>query len=203
MTKSNHLMPACNNSDISKVILPIGSMRGASREAAVDLVCSISPKGLCILLHSMRRWYSYQMWNAAKKVLAFRDELDQVVMDLDPHSAVGAYRGFKVDASSDLADVDVGDVVTIPVQRNGGCSSWTVKRSIADRFSGASRGKVGLVVRLASPRGVTPFIAPPCRTETWFDNLYRATMGSSFRFKEHEYAIFAKKVDVEIVRVKR
>jgi hypothetical protein len=202
MTK-HHRMPKCTNNDILKVLEPVASMRGASRDAALDLVNEIDPKGLCILLHSMRRWYSYQMWNSAKKILALRGALDQVVMDLDPESAVGAYRGFKVDATDVLADVEVGDTLSLPVNRNGGCSSWTVKRSIANRFSGASKGKVGLVIRLASSRCVTPFIAPPSRTEDWFDRLYKNTMGSAYRFKEHEYAIHANVVDVEIVRVKR
>jgi hypothetical protein len=82
-------------------------------------------------------------------------------------------------------------------------SSWTTKRSITDKFSGASRGKVGLVVKLVGDRGVEAFIAPPEESEPWFNRLYTRTMSGSHRNTEHEYAIYAPWVCVEVVRVKR
>lgn len=201
-SKGNAPMPACNLRDQQKIIDAIETLRGDARNRAEDLLEEIGPKALCSVLHGMRRWYTSQAWTAASRVLEHREALNNHAMDLSP--PVGAYRGFKVPEDSPIAQLSEGDVGVLPqVTRNGACSSWTLGRELADRFSGASPGKVGMVVKLAKGHGVAAFIAPPEASEVWWNTLYERTMGRSFRFKEREYAIYAPKLVVEIVRVKR
>jgi hypothetical protein len=197
----SYRMPSCNCADQDRILDAIERLRGDGRTAADELVDEIGPKEVCLLLHAMRRWYSFNTWNAAKKIVPHREVLDDLAMDLEP--PIGAWRGFKVDRNSELADAEPGDVFQLAVERNGGCSSWTLQEKFAHRFSGASAGKVGLVVRLYEGRGAIPFIAPPCRTEPWFDRMYEITQGRSFRFNEQEYAIYGKRLTVEVARVKR
>lgn len=198
---TNYRMPTCNRRDTQKIIdVVIDDFRGKTMTTVVDFACDIGPTNLCRVLHAMRRWYSYNTWNAAKKILPFRAQLEDA-MDLS--APIGAFRGFKVDKNSPMAALEEGEVISLPVTRNGGCTSWTLERGMADRFSGASKGKTGLVVKLVSERGVEAFIAPPSHSEPWFNKLYENTMGRSFRFNEQEYAIYGKRLTVEVVRVKR
>lgn len=62
---------------------------------------------------------------------------------------------------------------------------------------------MGLVVKLLGGRNIRTFLAPPSHTDPWFDSLYKRTMGRAFRYKEHEFALCADRVEVEVVRVKR
>ncbi len=199
---TSRLMPRITRAEIDKVENAVAGLRGQGRARARELMEDMTPAGLCTTLHAMRRWYSYNCWNNAKKILPYRDMLGVDAMKM--RAPVGAFRGFKVSKTSELLDgLDEGDVIDLPVERNGGCSSWTEDRDIANRFSGASQGKVGLVIQLAHKRGVTPFIAPPKATSAWFNNLYAATMGRSFRFNEEEWAIHAPVMRVRIVAIKR
>ncbi len=200
--KGNAPMPSCNATHQQEILDAVDTLRGSGRQAAEELLHDLGAETLCRILHAMRRWYSYNCWNAAKKIIPHRRALAQA-MDLDPEDAVGAFRGIRVPLSSPLADADRGDEYTLPMERNGGCSSWTLQRKFANRFSGKQPGKAGIVIRLADTRGVKPFIAPPCRTERWFDSIYAKTMGRSFRFNEMEYAIAGNRQIVEIVDIKR
>jgi len=85
---------------------------------------------------------------------------------------------------------------------NGGCSSWTGHEHLANKFSGSTKEKTGVIIRLESGTGVTTFIAPPECSEMWFNRLYARTMGTSHRHSECEYAIYAPEVKVTIVKVK-
>lgn len=201
MVAKSYRMPRCVCSDQRPFLDTIHAMRGDGRACAEAFLHKLGPQQLCVVIHAMRRWYSFQTYNAAKKILPYRRTLGRMAMDLDP--PLGAYRGFKVDDHDPIAELQPGDVFSLSVRRNGGCSSWTMTEKFAHRFSGASRGKVGIIVRLADGRGAKPFIAPPSRTEGWFNRLYRSTMGSSFRFNEQEYAIYGKRLVVEVHRIKR
>ncbi len=202
MPQKHRRMPTCNAQDQELILDAIDAMRGASKTSALALLDDVGPKQLCKILHSMRRWYSANTGIAAWNIIPYRRELMQA-MDLRPQTALGAYRGFKVFNKDKLSSVEVGDVLTIPVTRNAGCSSWSTHEKIAHRFSGATKEKTGLVVQLVDTKGVEPFIVPPADSEEWFNRLYRATMGKSFRHKEGEIAIYGKRITVEIVRVKR
>jgi len=201
LKSTNYRMPACTARDVAPIEAAVRALRGASRDAAEDLMDATSPRGLCMMLHAIRRWYSYNCYNAAKKILVHAEALHASgAMDL--RAPVGAFRGFKVALDNPLARHEAGDRLALPVVRNGGCSSWTMRREIADRFSGASPGKTGIVIRLLDDR-VEPFIAPPLDSAAWFNALYARTMGSSFRLKEDEYALYGSPVHVEIVAMKR
>jgi hypothetical protein len=150
----------------------------------------------------MRRWYSSNTSAVARRIL---EHVDALGFAMDLRLPVGVYRGFKVDTTSPLLDViREGKTTTLEVTRNGGCSSWSIERDKVNRFSGASPGKVGIVVQLvgASPDAQT-FIAPPMCSAPWFNELYEKTMGRSFRHSENEYAICAREVRVRIVAIKR
>ena len=147
----------------------------------------------------MRRWYSGQ--TMARGLLAQRDDL-RSVMKIEPKDALGVYRGFKVDKDSKLAQLRPGDRTCIPVTRNHGFSSWSTTEAPTHRFSGKSKGKVGLVVKLIDSRGIQPVLAPPERSAPWFNTLYKTAIGKSFRWTEGEYLIAAPRICVEIVRVK-
>jgi hypothetical protein len=149
----------------------------------------------------MRRWYTSQNGRLAQKIITHR-ELLREVMEIEPESPLGAFRGFKVDKADPLAALSVGDTIQLPVTRNGGCSSWTLDRARADKFSGASKTKTGLVVQLVRGGRLVPFLAPPGRCLPWFNSLYERTMGNSHRGLEQEYAIYAPMVCVQIVKVK-
>ncbi len=197
--KGNAPMPAHNSDDQQRIIDAIGTLR-SGRSEAERLLATVGPRELSAVLHSMRRWYTSQNGHQAAKLLAHGPALSRA---MDLRAPIGAFRGFKVDAANSLASVSEGQTMSLPVTRNGSCSSWTTTRDVADRFSGASKGKVGLVVQLVDGRGVQAFIAPPERSEPWFNALYEKTMGRSHRFKEGEYAVFAPTIRVRIVRVKR
>src|SRR5690606_23866586 len=100
-------------------------------------------------------------------------------------------------------DLSVGDIVTFLVVRNRGCSSWTLKRDAANKFSGPTKDKIGLVVQLIGGDGIKAFLAPPSHSVKWFNDLYKKTMGESYRFNEQEYAICSKNIKVKIIAVKR
>jgi len=119
-------------------------------------------------------------------------------MDLSP--PIGAYRGFKY--PKHLNECVAGDKVRIPVTRNGGCSSWTGHEYLANKFSGATKDKNGIIVKLDRGGNVTTFIAPPEKSEDWFNRLYAFTMGTSHRHSECEYAIHCPKVWATVVRIK-
>ena len=197
--KSNAAIPSCNQRDQQRIIASIATSRGGARVECERLLDDLGPLALCRVLHGMRRWYTANTFVSAQKILPHVGVLSRA-MDLAP--PVGAYRGFKVDVGDRLARAQEGQVLRLRVQRNGGCSSWTLGRELADRFSGSPAGKVGLVVRLLSGEGVQSFIAPPERCEPWFNQLYARTMGTSHRRSEREYAIYAPRVVVEVVRVK-
>lgn len=157
----------------------------ADRDKSLEFMNRVTPEGLYFTLNGMRRWYSSNAYSSAKYLLKYHNELKSA-MDLSP--PIGAYRGFKVFRDSELANVQKGDIIDLPVTRNGGCASFTGKRKIANRFSGKSKDKVGLIIKLYSPINVKTFIAPPSKSQKWFNNLYRETMGKSFRHNEEEYA---------------
>ncbi len=198
--KGNAPMPSCGTEDQQKILDAITRMSGEDRKHCERLAESMGGiKELCTVLHAMRRWYTNQTWNVAKKVI---DHIDSLSLAMDTSPPVGAFRGFKVDTGNRYANWHVGQVVTIPVTRNGGCSSWTMGRDLANRFSGSPTGKVGLVVQLVGAESVKTFIAPPERCRPWFNKLYAATMGTSHRHNEREYAIYAPKIRVKVIAVK-
>jgi hypothetical protein len=181
-----HRMPLCNSKDIQQLMdIITNNLSPSDKIESLKLVERVTPKGICQILHSMRRWYSSNAYSSAKYLLKYQNELKSA-MDLSP--PIGAYRGFKVFRDSELANVQKGDIIDLPVTRNGGCASFTGKRKIANRFSGKSKDKVGLIIKLYSPINVKTFIAPPSKSQKWFNNLYRETMGKSFRHNEEEYA---------------
>lgn len=196
----SYRMPRCSQADIEPLLDAVERLRGDNYDDAMDFVEKVSPKGLCEILHGMRRWYSNQTWAVAQKVIAYHDAL-QTVMDLEP--PIGAYRGFKVDKGHPMYHAVVGGMWKIPVDRNGSCSSWTLTRADANKFSGKGKGKVGIVVKLVGGDDMVVFIAPPSRTEQWFNRVYEWTMGRSFRFTENEYALCCDSVVAEVVDIKR
>ena len=157
----------------------------SDRDKSLEFMHRVTPKGLYFIINSMRRWYSSNSYSSAKYLLKHHNELKSA-MDLSP--PIGVYRGFKVFRDSELANVKKGDIIDLPVTRNGGCASFTGKRFIANRFSGKSKEKIGLIVKLHSSINVKTFIVPPSKTEKWFNNLYKETMGTSCRNNEEEYA---------------
>ncbi len=58
------------------------------------------------------------------------------------------------------------------------------------------------MIQLLSGKDVQTFIAPPERCEPWFNKLYASTMGTSHRHNEREYAIYAPRIEVKVIRVK-
>ncbi len=199
--KSNDRMPPRTKANIEQLVGQVHSWDSPHRDEAVKFMEEATPAGLFDMLHGMRRWYSGQ--TMARKLLDKRDSLSSV-MKLDPKDAVGSFRGFKVPKDSSLAtSVEVGQQLTLPVTRNHGFSSWTTSQDAANKFSGAGKGKIGLVVKLVDAHGITPVLAPPSHTEPWFNELYSKVIGSSFRPKEGEYLVAAPSVKVEVVRVKR
>ena len=193
-------MPSPTRAEVQKIVDAVESLPPRHRRQAVALMNEMGPKQLCLCLHGMRRWYSGQ--TAKKHILRNRDALlSAKAMDLRP--PIGAYRGFKVDKRDRIASMDEGDVVRLPVTRNHGVSSWTASRQAANRFSGASKGKVGVVVKCRGPKSAKTFIAPPKKSAAWFNALYDETMGRAFRHTEDEFTIQAPAVEAEIVALKR
>lgn len=201
MAKPSHLMPRCTAADAAKITDAIEALGRSKRAEARAFVELVTPKGICEILHGMRRWYSYQTGAVARRVLKHREAL-RGVMTLDV--PVGVFRGFHLPRERDGEDLYVGREGDLPFSRNGGCSSWTTERHLADRFSGASKRQIGVVVQLVSGGDdVETFIAPPQATRPWFNDLYAATMGTSFRWTESEYALRCESVRVKLVAVKR
>jgi hypothetical protein len=198
--KSNDRMPAPTQRNIAHFTDAIATLPGAQRIHAEHFAKEVGARGVFEILHSMRRWYSGQ--TMARKLLAHYDALREV-MDIEPCHAVGVYRGFKVPIDNPLAKLEVGQELALPVRLNHGFSSWSTTEGPTHLFSGGGKGKVGLIVQLVDDHGITPVLAPPNRTRPWFNALYAKAIGTSFRPKEGEYLIAARKVRVRVVRVKR
>jgi len=198
--KSNARMPPRTRANIEHLTECVRTLPKAHREEAERFQQQVTSVGLFEILHSMRRWYSGQ--TMARRLLAYRDHLRQI-MALEPSDVVGVFRGFHVPRDSKLAAVLPGKMITMPVTRNHGFSSWSMLEAPVHRFSGASRDRVGLVVRLVDGHDVKPVLAPPQRTAGWFNRLYACYVGTSFRKGEAEYLIAAPRLRVEVVRVKK
>ena len=178
----------------------IRSWDSAHKNKALEFAEKVTPLTLFEMLHSMRRWYSGQ--TMARKLDQHHDAL-RSVMDLEPADVGGVFRGFKVPKDHALAKVAPGDILTMPVTRNHGVSSWSLTEAPTNRFSGASRSRVGLIVKLIDSENIKPLLAPPEHTEDWFNALYAHVIGHSFRPKEQEYLVSAPSLKVEVVRVKK
>lgn len=198
--KGNSRMPSRTKENIAHFQDAIEQLPKKHREKARDFADSIGPLGLFEVMHGIRRWYSGQ--TMARKILSHREDL-MSAMDLDPSDAIGLYRGFKVPTDSRLAGSEEGDEVSLPVSRNHGFSSWSISEEATNRFSGGGKGKVGLIVKLIDEKNVVPVLAPPERSEAWFNALYTAAIGKAYRQTEGEYLIKGSPLTVEIVRVKK
>jgi hypothetical protein len=206
-------MPSCSAKDIVQITNVIeNELSDKDKIEASKFIKKVTSKGLCKILHSQRRWYSSQSYSSAKYLLQYRNEL-KTIMNLNP--PIGSFRGFKILRNKELSDrgapicgnineLKVGDKVKLPVVRNKGCTSFTGQRKFANRFSGKSKDKIGLVVKLINGENIKTFLAPPRKTKKWFNNLYLKTMGKSFRWTEDEFALMVNGfMNVEIVEIKR
>ena len=198
--RSNDPMPARSRANVLAMEDVVLGMRPPHRAAAVRFMGALGPEAVFELLHCMRRWYSGQ--TMARRLATYRPDL-ATAMRLSPRDVVGVYRGFKVPASSTLARLEPGDRVRLPVTLNHGFSSWSTTEAPVHKFSGGGNGKVGLVVRLVGGKALTPVLAPPERTASWFNALYEHVIGRSFRPTEGEYLIASPEVVVDVVRAKR
>jgi hypothetical protein len=198
--KSNDRMPARTKANIAQIMVAVHGLPEEHRDEALRFSEKVTPEGLFELLHGMRRWYTGQ--TMGRSLLAQRESL-LPVMKLEPKDMVGIYRGFKVDRDDELAKVQVGQQLTLPVTRNHGFSSWSTTQEPTNKFSGGGNGKVGLIVKLVDHKGIVPVLAPPEHTADWFNALYESAIGKSFRPKEGEYLISSPSVRVEVVRVKK
>lgn len=198
--KSNDRMPARSKANVSDFESAVRTWDNPHRDQAVQFMEEHGPGNTFEMLHSMRRWYSGQTMGG--NLLKHREALSSV-MKLDPEDVVGVYRGFKVPKDHPLAKAKPGDEFTLPVTRNKGMSSWTTDQTIPNRFSGAGKGKVGIIVELASKDNVKPVLAPPSHTEPWFNALYEHVIGKSFRPGEGEYLVSAPEVRAKVVKVKK
>jgi hypothetical protein len=196
--RSNDPMPARSKANIEDMEL-IESWDSPHRAKALKFVKKTTPEGLFEILHSMRRWYSGQ--TMARLLASYRKELSEV-MDLDPSDAVGCFRGFKVPDDSSLAEHEEGDEFTLEITRNHSFSSWSLTEKPTHGFSGKSKGKIGLIIKLVNGKGIKPVLAPPERTSEWFNALYELIIGKSFRPTEQEYLIQGSSARVQIVKKK-
>lgn len=198
--KSNDRMPARSKKNVDAMRAQLESWDSPHKEDAMKFLNEVTPGTLFEMLHSARRWYSGQSMGGT---LVKNQEHFAKAMKLDPESAIGVYRGFKVDKDSPLAALSPGDKITIPVTRNGGLSSWSVSEAATNKFSGASKDKVGLIVKLVGGKDLKPVLAPPEHTEPWFNEMYSHLIGKSWRPTEGEYLVHSPEVNIEIVKVKR
>jgi hypothetical protein len=198
--KSNDRMPPRTKANVAAMMVNVHALEEPHRKDALEFADKVTPTGMFELLHGMRRWYSGG--TMARKMLEHRDALSSA-MRLEPDDAIGSYRGFKVPVGHELANAQVGQRLTLDVTRNHGISSWTTSPDRANKFSGGGNGKVGLVIKLVDSEGIKPILAPPERTEPWFNALYEKAIGRSWRPTEGEYLIAAPKVKVEVMRVKK
>lgn len=197
--------PPVTKKALAELEATVRGLPAKDRAPAEKLMREMTPAGLFQCLHGMRRWYKGR--TSMRKVLAHKKALAQAMSTAAP---VGAFRGFKVSKDDPLARAKVGDVVTLGPSRredgqersHGHVSSWTWKRHVADRFSGASKGKVGIVVKCVDKRAHT-LVAPPKQSKAWFNHLYERTMGKSFRAKEEECVVVSPRVRAQIVAIKR
>lgn len=199
-TKSNDRMEPRSSVNLHAFVYRASQWDSPHKDEALKWITKAGPEAAFEILHSMRRWYSGQ--TMAGKLIGHREHTKDV-MKLDPEHVEGVYRGFKVDKDSDLAGLKPGDRVDLPVTRNKGITSWSTDMQATNRFSGASKGKVGLIVKLVDTDGVTPILAPPSHSEPWFNEFYSHMIGKSWRPTEGEYLIVAPKVTVEVVKVKK
>ncbi len=161
-----------------------------------------TPQTLADCFYWMRQWYKAWTGGAARHVQVHRDAL-QTCMRLDrPKTPI--YRGFKLASNHpSLVHCVPGATVLLPVQRNQGHSSWTGDLRVAQRFSGAKRGQlVGVILELLDTHPAI-FLAPPERTDRWFNALYDHCLSGAYRRTESEYAIAGEQFTVRVVAVKR
>ena len=198
--KSNDRMPPRTKEYLDDMMQKIEDWDSEYRDDALKFAEKVGPKDLFEILHSIRRWYTGQ--TMARSIQSFRKYLKNI-MDIDETDVIGIYRGFKVDDDDPIAKRNVGDEFTIPITRNHNFSSWSTSLDATNKFSGKSKGKVGVIIQLISAQGIEPVLAPPDKTEMWFNKLYEEIIGTSFRDKEGEYLIFGSEAKVKIIKLKR
>lgn len=198
-------MSKCSKKDIQKIMDEVENLESKDKIDALNFIDKVSEKGICRILNALRRLY---MGGSATHILMEYSKFFKYIFD---SKMPKLYRGFKIyrnpkhqDSFRDSAiqNVEEGDVLTLDVIRNGGIASFTESIKIANRFSGKSKEKMGIIIKLLEMKGKI-LIAPPHATKTWFNKLYAATMGKSFRENEVEWLIYSPKIKVRVVKVKK
>lgn len=198
--KSNSRMAPRTRKNLTDLEHRLQCWNSPHRAKALDFLEEVGSKGVYEILHSMRRWYTGQTMAG---LLSSHQKTLSKVMALESKDVQGIYRGFKVPVENPLASVKEGAEISLPVERNRGLSAWSTKREVTNRFSGGGKGKVGLIVQLVDGKDVTPLLAPPAKTEPWFNAMYEHVIGKSFRPTEGEYLLKAPKLRVKVLKVKR
>ncbi len=199
-------MSKCTKKDIKLIIDEIEKLTAVEKNEALKFVKLVSQRGLCLILHSMRR---YMSGSSATHILMEYSKFFKYIFKTKVPKNL--YRGFKIYRNpkhqdsfrdSEIQNVNEGDKIILDVIRNGGIASFTESIKIANRFSGKSKEKMGIIIKLLKMKGKI-LIAPPHATRPWFNKLYAATMGKSFRENEVEWLIYSPEIEVEIVKVKK
>lgn len=205
--KTNYRMSKCTKKDTQVILNEVENLLPNERTEALKFIDKVSDKGICRILHGLRRFY---MGGSATTILLEYSKFFKYIYKTK--FPKNLYRGFKIyrnpkhqDSFRDsaLQNVEKGDIVEINVVRNGGIASFTESIKIANRFSGKSKEKMGIVIKLLEAKNGIVLIAPPHATKNWFNKLYAATMGKSFRENEIEWLIYSPKIKVKIVDVKK
>lgn len=200
-------MSKCTKKDIQKIMDEVELLEHKEKIEALKFISLVSERGICRILNALRRFY---MGGSGTHILMEYSKYFKHIFNTRTPKSL--YRGFKIyrnpkhqDSLRDSAiqSVKEGDILNIDVIRNGGIASFTEDIKIANRFSGKSKEKMGIIIQLLQAKNGIILIAPPHATKTWFNKLYAATMGKSFRENEVEWLIYSPKIKVKIVRVKK
>lgn len=205
--KTNYRMSKCTKKDIQTIMDEVENLSPKEKIEAMKFIDLVSEKGMCKILHAIRR---YLMGGSATHILMeYSKYLKYIFNTTLPKNL---YRGFKIyrnpkhqDSLRDSAiqNVNEGDIVELDVIRNGGIASFTEDLKIANRFSGKSKEKMGIIIKLLEAKNKIILIAPPHASKTWFNKLYAATMGKSFRENEVEWLLWAPRIKVKIMKIKK
>lgn len=206
--KYHYRMPICYKRETNKISDLIDKLLPIQKSQALKFIQKHGIKKLCVIIYSIRGWYSAWSYSHAERLYKNYNALNEI-MDLKP--PLGLVRGMRIYRNNkkendikieDLENWKEGDVICLSVTRNRGVASFTKNMKIARKFSGKTKKYAGLLVKLEDlPCDGKVLLAPPSKTKKWFNNLYRELIGTSFREKEEEYVIKSDKIKIKILKI--
>jgi hypothetical protein len=209
--KYHYRLPGCYKRETDQILEIVNKLSASHKIEANNFINKHGIKTLCIILYSIRGWYSAWSYTHAERLLKHRNALEEIMNFNLPKGLVRGIRIWK-NKPYKKGDIDTdtvegwkdGDDLWINITRNHGVASFTSNIQIARKFAGKTKKYIGVIVKLEKmDANGKVLLAPPSKTKKWFNILYSELIGKSFREKEDEYVIKADRIKVKVLKINR